>query len=137
MFIAHFLGEGIRQQQAQGINLSLMRNILMVIGIFEIVIIHLLRKFMLPKNPEGSTVRVEDSPSIPGTAGVIAKYTTTTVITLALAESIGIYGLVLFFLGDGFQTLYLFMAVSAVVMFYYRPKKHELESLMGKGPYIS
>jgi hypothetical protein len=60
----------------------------------------------------------------------MAVYTKATVITLALAESIGIFGLVLFFLGDSFQVLYLFIAVSAAVMFYYRPKRDELEAFI-------
>ena len=54
------------------------------------------------------------------------------VLCLALCESIGIYGLVLFFLGDTFQTLYTFVVISAAGMFYYRPKREELETLLSK-----
>ncbi len=48
-------------------------------------------------------------------------------LSLALSESIGIYGLVLFFLGDSFQTLYIFIGISALGMFHYRPKREEIE----------
>ncbi len=51
------------------------------------------------------------------------------VVSLALSESIGIYGFVLFLLGDGFRTLYIFIGISALAMFFYRPKREELEAL--------
>ena len=50
-------------------------------------------------------------------------------VSLVLSELIGIMGLVLFFLGDNFQVLYTFMTISALVMFLYRPKREELETL--------
>ena len=58
---------------------------------------------------------------------VIGKYTSAMLLSLALSESIGIYGLVLFFLGDSFQTLYIFIGISALGMFNYRPKREEIE----------
>jgi len=51
------------------------------------------------------------------------------IVSLALSESIGIYGLVLFLLGDSFQTLYIFISISALAMFFYRPKREDLETL--------
>jgi hypothetical protein len=51
------------------------------------------------------------------------------VVSLALSESIGIYGLVLFFLGESFRTLYIFLGISALAIFLYRPKREELEAL--------
>ncbi|MBU2499127.1 MAG: hypothetical protein KKE57_09510 [Proteobacteria bacterium] len=50
-------------------------------------------------------------------------------ISLALSESIGIYGLVLFFLGDSLRTLYTFIGISALAIIYHRPKREELETL--------
>jgi hypothetical protein len=63
------------------------------------------------------------------TAPFVGKYTTFVIVSLALSESIGIYGFVLFLLGDSFQTLYTFIAVSALAMIFYRPKRKELEKL--------
>jgi len=51
------------------------------------------------------------------------------VISLALSESIGLYGFVLFLLGDGFRTLYIFVGISALALFFYRPKREEIETL--------
>lgn len=59
----------------------------------------------------------------------LAKYTTAVIVSLVLSESIGIYGFVLFLLGDDFRTLYIFIGISALAMFFYRPKREELETL--------
>ncbi len=61
---------------------------------------------------------------------LFTKYFTAVIISLALAESIGIYGLGLFFLGGGFETLYLFNVLSAIAMFFFRPKGEEFEKLV-------
>ncbi len=45
---------------------------------------------------------------------------------MALSESIGIYGMVLFILSKDSMTLYQFITMSAIAMFYYRPRKEEL-----------
>ena len=57
------------------------------------------------------------------------QYTAVVVISLALVESIGIYGFVLFGLGGGLKTLYTFIGISALAMIFYRPKREELEKL--------
>ena len=49
------------------------------------------------------------------------------VVWLALSESVGVYGFVLFLLGGGFGTLYIFVALAALGMLYHRPRLHELE----------
>ncbi|MFC1884378.1 hypothetical protein ACFL2O_06395 [Thermodesulfobacteriota bacterium] len=132
IFISHTLGEEIRKGGSEGIDLPLFRNILMAVGIFEIFAIYILRKFMLPKGPDISAADAQGGSSVFDPAGAVALYTRATIITLALAEGIGIYGLVLFFLGDSFEVLYLFMAVSAALMIYYRPKRDELEAVLVK-----
>ncbi len=62
-------------------------------------------------------------------ASPIARYATAMVVSLALSESIGIYGFVLFLLGDNFRTLHIFVGISALAKFFYRPKREELETL--------
>ena len=39
----------------------------------------------------------------------------------------GIYGMVLFLLGDSFETLHTFLILSAVAMLFFRPKRSEFE----------
>lgn len=59
-----------------------------------------------------------------------AKYTSVTMISIAFSESVGIYGLVLFFITGEFITLYVCVAVSAVALYFFRPRFSELERLI-------
>jgi F0F1-type ATP synthase membrane subunit c/vacuolar-type H+-ATPase subunit K len=125
----HLLGDQIRQHMGPDFPLKLMRNILFGVGIVTLIAIRFIRRFILGK-PFGGPGSVSAAPpSSPDQPTVYAKYTTAMIISLALCESIGIYGLVMFFLGDSFQTLYTFIVISAAGMFYYRPKKEEIEAL--------
>ena len=44
---------------------------------------------------------------------------------MAFAESVGIMGFVMYLLGDDFNTLYIFMVMSSLAVFLYRPKAQE------------
>jgi hypothetical protein len=68
---------------------------------------------------------------------VIQKYTTAMMVALALSESLGIYGLILFFLGKNETDLYLLLFISAAAMLMYRPKKDEVMSLLRKSMEVS
>ncbi|SLM32411.1 conserved membrane hypothetical protein [Desulfamplus magnetovallimortis] len=59
----------------------------------------------------------------------VARYSITVIICLALLESIGIYGVVLFLLSGDIGVLYQLIAVSAAGMIYFRPRKEELIAL--------
>ena len=64
---------------------------------------------------------------------MLPKYSIAVIASLAMSESIGIYGLVLFLLGKNAMDLYLLVGISAAAMFYYRPKKDELLNLCQSG----
>ncbi len=57
------------------------------------------------------------------------KYYRAILISAALSESIGIYGVALFLLGKDWLSLYLLIFISAFAMYYFRPKKNELLDL--------
>ncbi len=59
----------------------------------------------------------------------VGKYTVVIVIVMALLESIGIYGVVLFMVSKDAVSLYQLVVLSAIGMLYFRPKKEELISL--------
>ena len=127
--ICNLIGDQIRRPMGPDFPLALLRKILFGIGIVALISTHFIRKFILRK-PSGGPGSVSTSPPSPqDPATIYAKYTTAMIISLALCESVGIYGLLLFFLGDGIKTLYSFMVISAAGMFYYRPKREELEAL--------
>ena len=127
--ICNLIGDQVRRPMGPDFSLELLRNIFFGIGIASLIATHFIRKFILGK-PSGRSMPVSTSPPSPqDTTTIYARYTTAMIISLALCESVGIYGLVLFFLGGSFQTLYTFIIFSAAGMFYYRPKREEIEAL--------
>jgi F0F1-type ATP synthase membrane subunit c/vacuolar-type H+-ATPase subunit K len=127
--VCHLIGDQIQQPIGPEYPLTLLRNILFGISLVSLIVTHFIRNFLL-RTPSGSPGIVSKTqPSANEPANSHAKYTTAMIISLALCESVGIYGLILFFLGDGLQTMYTFMVISAAGMFYYRPKREELEEL--------
>ncbi len=107
--------------------LPAMTTALFAAAAVALIVIRPVRRYLL--SPDGPAPRqspwrtARGAPSHPATA----RYLAATVVTLALAESIGVFGMVLFFLGADFRTLYLFVAASATAMVHYRPKTEELE----------
>ena len=69
--------------------------------------------------PSSTTLRQRQHPAV-------ARYTVAVVVSLALAESVGIYGFVLFLLSKDSLILYQFMGISTVAMIYFKPDKDEL-----------
>ena len=53
------------------------------------------------------------------------RYLVTVIVSLSLIESVGIFGFVMFILGDNYNTLYIFSGLCALGMFLYRPKLDE------------
>ena len=129
VFICHQLGDELRKNLRQDIPLDPLRIILYSVTIFEMIFIVFMRKRMLAARGAVPEPMSAEPPEPSNQSSALAKYTTAVIISLALCESIGIYGLLLFFLGDTFQTLYVFIGIAALGMIFYRPKKEELETL--------
>ena len=129
VLVCHLWGDRIRPNAMPNFPLDLMRKVLYGVAMFTLILTHFLRKFMLPERPGGSrptSLRVQSDLN---QSSLISRYATSMIISLALSESIGIYGLVLFLLGDNFRTLYIFLGCSALALFFYRPKREEIEKL--------
>ena len=129
VFVCHQFGDGIRGNVSLNIPLDLVRNVLYGVAILTLIGTRFLRKFMLAGRPGGSEPMSLNPASPSNQSSLMGKYGAAMLLSLALSESIGIYGLVLFFLGDSFRTLYIFIGISALAMFLYRPKREELETL--------
>ena len=129
VLICHQWGEEIRQTASPKIPLDLMRNVLYGVAISTLVLTHFVRKFMLAERSGGSGPTSLKPQLNSNQSSLISKYATAMIVSLALSESIGIYGFVLFLLGDSFRTLYIFVGISALAMFFYHPKREELETL--------
>ena len=124
LVIAHLIGDEIRKGTVNQMPMALFSNTLVCISIVQIIIIVILRKKMLSKPTlkkigERNSIASEQLP-------IITQYTLVTIISSAIAETIGIYGLVLYLFGGNINLFYGFLAVSAVLMIIYRPKKDEI-----------
>lgn len=129
VFICYQFGEEMRGIVSQDFPIPLPRNILYGITIVTLFFTHFLKKLMLAGASGDSMPRSVESDKHSRSPESIAKYTAALVVSFALSESIGIYGLTLYLLGDGFQTLYTFVGISALAIYFHRPKREELETL--------
>jgi F0F1-type ATP synthase membrane subunit c/vacuolar-type H+-ATPase subunit K len=122
--LAGLLGAPGISASMSGEAFSVLRTVLYVVGFATLIAAGTLRKLLCAGiSRTGGPDPAPQPVSLP-------KYTTAVIISLALCESVGIYGLVLFFLGKNSLDLYLLLGVSAAAMIYYRPRKDELLTLL-------
>jgi hypothetical protein len=129
IFVCHQLGEGFGGDGGADIPVVLLRNIFFILAAAELVMSYFLRRFMLKDRSRVAGAAMVRQASALNQSPFLIRYFAAVVISLALSESIGIYGLVLFLLGGGFKTLYTFIGISALAMVFYRPKREEMERL--------
>ena len=109
-----------------GLPIGTMRVIFFGIAMVTIAVTSYIRKVMLKiSESELSSVIARRHRQPPAAA----KYLAAIIVAMALSESIGIYGVVLFVLSKDAPTLYLFILTSAIAMLYYRPRKEVLRRL--------
>jgi hypothetical protein len=107
-------------------SLETLRSVFLGVSIMTLLTVFLLRKFLL--KPASSTSQSSQISSAQHPA--ISKYALANLISSALLELIGLFGVVLFFLTKDNSSLYLFLIISAAGMIYFRPRKDELLSLV-------
>lgn len=127
ILICHLVEDQIRQNLNPSLPLDLLKNILFIVAVIELCISYFLRRYLLTSGSGLSPPL--NTPQSSTQSPYLARYSVAMIIVLAISESIGIYGLVLFFLGASFQTLYTFIGISGIAMIYYRPKKEEIIAL--------
>jgi len=125
VIICHVMGERLQQPlpEAQRV---LVRTILYVIAIVTFPLTNLIRHIQLRLN--------QTMPCAPATHEAVAaaksRYLATVIVSMSLVEVVGIFGLVMFIFGDGFNTLYIFTGLSALGLFLYRPKADEYAEII-------
>jgi hypothetical protein len=95
------------------------------VSIITLLVVYYLRKFLLKTTSSNVISSQTSSPQHPA----VGKYLVSVIITSALLESIGIYGMVLFFIAKDTSSLYQLLIISAAAMIYFRPRKDELLNL--------
>ncbi len=75
-------------------------------------------------------VQVRLNQTMPGPATASRRYRVTVLVSMAQLEMIGLFGLVMFILGDDFNSLYIFNGVAALGIYLYRPKALEYSAIV-------
>ena len=127
MKAAPMLVNEMRMQELPPDVYFLLRNVLYVVALIELSIIPFIKRMTL----KSAKVSQNPNQNVPGTSNhpALAKYATAMITSLAIAESIAIYGLVLYLIQKDSSSLYLLSAISAMAMLIHRPKIEELEQL--------
>ncbi len=105
---------GMEEQQR-----IIIRSILYVVAIVTFPVMKFVRHVMLRLNQTTSSEKTPKS-----------RYMLTITVLMLVAESIGIYGFVMYILGDSYNTLYIFVMLSALAMFLYKPNLQEYKALV-------
>lgn len=92
----------------------LIRSILYGVAIVLYPFVNLLRHILLRLNQ-----------TMPGSKTASQRYLLTIIVTQSLIEPVGLFGLTMFLLGDGFNTLYIFSTMHLLGIFLHKPKLNE------------
>ncbi len=125
LIVCRAIGDQLQNVDKANIPVDMIKYALWGVSISTLVAAHFLRRFLLRTRSTGLG-------SISSTAvqhPAVARYTVAIIITMALLESIGIYGVVMFFIAQDAPSLYQLLIISALAMIFYRPRKEELLKL--------
>ena len=135
IFICHTIGASVIDEAGIQNNLGILKTLFFCGTIVSVIVAHYIRRLILANklNTSFRSLSADNTAKRQGPAQNIhptaAKYLSAVIISIALSEAGGILGLVYFFLSGDFQTLYMLVAISALAMIYYYPKRDELERL--------
>lgn len=118
-----------------GTTLLIIKSTLAVVAVWSLVVAYFMRKFMLTawqKGPKSKFIQRMFTPKaklFTSSSQAAAKYTAAIIYSITLSESVGIFGLLLFLMSGEFLPLYIFVIVSAIALYFFRPRFEELEQL--------
>ena len=116
--ICHWFGHELQQPLPEERRVFL-RTIFYMIAIIAFPITNLIRHIQLRLNQ-----------TMPGGKSARNRYLLTVIVSMLLVEGIGVLGFVMFMLGDAFNTLYIFIGLSVLGVYLYRPKFEEYEGIV-------
>lgn len=96
----------------------LIRSILYAVTIVLFPLVKLIRHILLRLNQ-----------TMPGEMPANQRYLVTIALTLPLIETVGLFGFIMFVLGDDFNTLYIFSLLAALGIFLHKPNLNEYSSI--------
>lgn len=111
--------DGQLQQHLPESQRIIIRTVFYAIAIIIFPLTRLIRHIMVRLNQ-----------TMPGGRPASKRYLTTVVVSMAMIQNIGLFGFVVFMLGDGFNSLYIFIFMDLLGLFLYRPKLAEYLSIV-------
>lgn len=112
--------------------LELVRMVLYGLSAASFILAGVMRKVMLRPRPAATGLPTTVASNEARTVNELNRYVRAVAVSVALVESIAIYGLVLYVLGAGPDILYIMTAITAVAMGIYCPKRSELEPFLDR-----
>lgn len=112
--LCHFWGDEIRQPLPESERIVI-RTALYVIAIALFPLTNLVRHILLKLNQ-----------TMPGEKTAEQRYLVTITITQSMIEVVTLFGLIMFLLGDDFNTLYIFTLMGVVGIYLHKPKRIEV-----------
>jgi hypothetical protein len=100
------------------------RTALYIIAIITLPITNLIRHIFVKLNQTMPLTKLSYR------AEAKKRYLLTVIVSMALVETIGVFGFVLFMFGDGANNLLILTGLSALGMFLYRPKLNEYSEIV-------
>ena len=135
LFVALFLSDQILISEISDFHYELLQNVFIGLSPVILILSRYIRRYMLNVKVKNEADTIYSVPRETGTVletdPVMVKYMMIILISLALSECIGVFGLILFFMAHDLQLLHLFLAGSAIAMYFNRPKSSELKELLG------
>ncbi len=95
------------------------RTIFYIITIVLFPVLSLLRHILLRLNQ-----------TMPGDKSAKNRYLLTILVTMVFIEIISLFGLIMFILGDQYNTLYIFSVLGALGIFLHRPRQEEYKEII-------
>ncbi len=125
IIICHTFGEQL-QQPLPETQRVLVRTVFYAVAIVTFPLTNLIRHIQLRLNQ----TMPNSGPAHEAAVAAKSRYLMTVVVSMSLIEVVGIFGLIMFMFGDGFNTLYIFTGLSALGLFLYRPKTAEYSEII-------
>ncbi len=97
----------------------LIRTILYAIAIILFPLANLIRYIFIRLNQ-----------TMPGSNSAKNRYLITIVVSLCFIETVGLFGFIMFILGDDYNTLYIFSVMALLGVYMHRPKLEEYNQII-------
>ena len=127
VFMCHIFKEKAeRIKVSEDFPLGILKIVLAIVGVFSLALAQLLRKrFLAGKYKFYDTLCIRNAASM-NKPVYLMKYRTNIYLFMMMPGIIGMFGFLLFLLGSGLETFYVFVIVSALGIIWQRPRTEEL-----------